>query len=48
MLTRERTNRYEWQLDCQQLTRAVFENYVQTVSVDDQVIELSLWDTAGG
>ena len=24
----------------------VFENYVNEVQVDDQVIELSLWDTA--
>ncbi|KAH7335227.1 P-loop containing nucleoside triphosphate hydrolase protein [Rhizoctonia solani] len=25
----------------------VFENYVQDVKVDDQMVELSLWDTAG-
>ncbi|CAE7109147.1 unnamed protein product [Rhizoctonia solani] len=25
----------------------VFENYVQDVKVDDQLVELSLWDTAG-
>lgn len=25
----------------------VFENYVQDIYVDDQLIELSLWDTAG-
>ncbi|KAG6854538.1 Rho GTPase [Blastosporella zonata] len=25
----------------------VFENYVQDILVDDQVVELSLWDTAG-
>ncbi|KAJ1306860.1 hypothetical protein OPQ81_007845 [Rhizoctonia solani] len=25
----------------------VFENYVQDVKVDDQIVELSLWDTAG-
>lgn len=26
---------------------AVFENYVETVNVDGQVVDLSLWDTAG-
>ena len=26
----------------------VFENYVQDIYVDDQLVELSLWDTAGG
>ncbi|EAL18640.1 hypothetical protein CNBJ0650 [Cryptococcus deneoformans B-3501A] len=25
----------------------VFENYVEMIQVDDQVVELSLWDTAG-
>ena len=25
----------------------VFENYVHDIHVDDQLIELSLWDTAG-
>lgn len=25
----------------------VFENYVHDLYVDDQVVELSLWDTAG-
>jgi hypothetical protein len=25
----------------------VFENYVQDVHVDGEVVELSLWDTAG-
>ena len=25
----------------------VFENYVQDMLVDDQMVELSLWDTAG-
>ena len=25
----------------------VFENYVQDLYVDDQLVELSLWDTAG-
>ncbi len=25
----------------------VFENYVQDLYIDDQMIELSLWDTAG-
>ena len=25
----------------------VFENYVHDIYVDDQVVELSLWDTAG-
>ena len=25
----------------------VFENYVEMMHVDDQMIELSLWDTAG-
>jgi len=25
----------------------VFENYVHDLTVDDQVVELSLWDTAG-
>ena len=25
----------------------MFENYVQDVYVDDQLVELSLWDTAG-
>jgi len=25
----------------------VFENYVQDIRVDDQVVEMSLWDTAG-
>ncbi|KAG5637737.1 hypothetical protein H0H81_003375 [Sphagnurus paluster] len=26
--------------------RSIFENYVQDILVDDQVVELSLWDTA--
>lgn len=25
----------------------MFENYVEMIQVDDQVVELSLWDTAG-
>lgn len=25
----------------------VFENYVHDITVDDQLVELSLWDTAG-
>jgi GTPase SAR1 family protein len=25
----------------------VFENYVEVLQVDDQAVELSLWDTAG-
>ena len=25
----------------------VFENYVQDIHVNDEVVELSLWDTAG-
>lgn len=25
----------------------VFENYVQDIKVDDNVVEMSLWDTAG-
>lgn len=25
----------------------VFENYVHDIYVDDQLVELSLWDTAG-
>ena len=25
----------------------MFENYVQDITVEDQVVELSLWDTAG-
>jgi GTPase SAR1 family protein len=26
---------------------AVFENFVETLTVDGQAVELSLWDTAG-
>lgn len=26
----------------------VFENYVHDLYVDEQLVELSLWDTAGG
>jgi hypothetical protein len=25
----------------------VFENYVELLQIDDQAVELSLWDTAG-
>nr|XP_018265228.1 rho family protein [Kwoniella dejecticola CBS 10117]OBR87386.1 rho family protein [Kwoniella dejecticola CBS 10117] len=31
----------------QRLGSAVFENYVEMMQVDDQMVELSLWDTAG-
>lgn len=43
----ERATREGWlySIFCSEPT--VFENYVHDIHVDDQLVELSLWDTAG-